>query len=253
MAGRNPQRPSSEPSLSPKTALGLLRQQKGKAMKLVEERRFLEEDIEPWRIHTVNLLDQALGSNSAALYHAAFYNWQTHSYDEDEEAEYADDVQKALPRAVNTLTQVIEYLETIALDTKKETKDEDLWSGLHPKITEIAQPRFESKHFADAVEASLKEANDRVKSLVKARTGKEYDGADLMRKAFSPNAPIISLADMSTTSGQNEQQGYMEIFAGAMTGIRNPKAHSNLVIDEKRTMHLLYLASLLMYKLDEAK
>ena len=47
--------------------------------------------------------------------------------------------------------------------------------------------------------------------------------------------------------------GYMEIFAGTITGIRNPKAHDNIVIDEKRAIHLLYLASLLMYKLDEAK
>ena len=45
----------------------------------------------------------------------------------------------------------------------------------------------------------------------------------------------------------------MEIFAGAMTGIRNPKAHSNIVLDENRAIHLLHLASLLMYKLDEAK
>ena len=50
-----------------------------------------------------------------------------------------------------------------------------------------------------------------------------------------------------------KQLGYMEIFAGTMTGIRNPKAHSNIVIDEERGTHLLYLASLLMYKLDEAK
>jgi uncharacterized protein (TIGR02391 family) len=75
----------------------------------------------------------------------------------------------------------------------------------------------------------------------------------LMKQAFSLNKPIISLSDLSTKSGQSEQQGYEEIFAGAMTGIRNQKAHSNIVIDEKRATHLLYLASLLMYKLDEAK
>ncbi len=74
-----------------------------------------------------------------------------------------------------------------------------------------------------------------------------------MRQTFSPRTPIVALADLSTESGKNEQQGYMDIFAGTMTGIRNPKAHHNVVIDEKRTIHLLYLASLLMYKLDEAK
>ncbi len=44
----------------------------------------------------------------------------------------------------------------------------------------------------------------------------------------------------------------MYIFAGAMTGIRNPKAHDNLTISIERATHFIFLASLLMYKLDEA-
>jgi hypothetical protein len=48
------------------------------------------------------------------------------------------------------------------------------------------------------------------------------------------------------------QQGYMQIFAGSMTGIRNPKAHENISIDSVRAVHFLFLASLLMAKLDEA-
>jgi uncharacterized protein (TIGR02391 family) len=134
-----------------------------------------------------------------------------------------------------------------------KTENPSFWSNLHPKVVELGKPRFEANHFADCVEASFKEVNDRVKSMVKTRTGQENDGVPLMKQALSPNGPIISLADMSTSSGKSEQQGYMEIFAGAMTGIRNPKAHSNIVIDEKRAIHLLYLASLLMYKLDDAR
>ncbi|MEP6933432.1 MAG: TIGR02391 family protein [Nitrospirota bacterium] len=137
--------------------------------------------------------------------------------------------------------------------SKRSVNIDDFWHTIHPKITEIARPRFEAKHLADAVEAAAKEVNDRVKSVVKTRTGKDDDGSPLMKQAFSLNNPIISLADLSTKSGQSEQVGYMEIFSGTMTGIRNPKAHSNLVIDEKRAIHLLYLTSLLMYKLDEAK
>lgn len=127
------------------------------------------------------------------------------------------------------------------------------WEHLHPTVVKFAKPRFESGHLADAIEACLKEVNAAVKARNKERTGKEYDGADLMKNTFSPKNPVITLADLSTESGKNEQQGYMEIFAGTMTGIRNPKAHGNIVIDEKRAIHLLYLASLLMYKLDEAK
>lgn len=43
----------------------------------------------------------------------------------------------------------------------------------------------------------------------------------------------------------------MQIFSGAMTGIRNPKTHKNIKIDKKRAIHFLFLASLLMYKTDE--
>jgi hypothetical protein len=44
----------------------------------------------------------------------------------------------------------------------------------------------------------------------------------------------------------------MEIFAGAMTGIRNPKAHGNVNPAAKEALHLICLASLLMHKLDDS-
>ncbi len=43
----------------------------------------------------------------------------------------------------------------------------------------------------------------------------------------------------------------MQIFAGTMLAIRNPKAYNNIVIDRSRAIHFLYLASLLMGKYDE--
>jgi uncharacterized protein (TIGR02391 family) len=124
------------------------------------------------------------------------------------------------------------------------------WRLLHPEIISVAKTRFESGHFADAVEAGFKEVNDRIKKLCKTATGKEYDGADLMWKAFSPKQPILLLGDLSTDTGKDMQQGYMEIFAGAIIGIRNP---TNIAIDPERAIHFLFLASLLMFKVDEAK
>jgi len=43
----------------------------------------------------------------------------------------------------------------------------------------------------------------------------------------------------------------MEIFAGAMLGIRNPKAHKNLTISRERAIHHPFLAGLLFFKSDE--
>lgn len=125
------------------------------------------------------------------------------------------------------------------------------WCLIHPEIERISRKRFEAGHQADAVETALKHVNSVVKDIVRKSRATELDGSSLMNTAFSPNNPVITLADLSTDSGKNIQQGYMQIFAGAMTGIRNPKAHGVLEIDDEKAIHLLFLASLLMKKIDE--
>ena len=72
-----------------------------------------------------------------------------------------------------------------------------------------------------------------------------------MQTAFSPNKPLIVLADLSTQTGKDMQRGYMDLFAGAMAAIRNPKAHGNVTITPDRALHLLFLASTLWYTLEE--
>jgi uncharacterized protein (TIGR02391 family) len=152
---------------------------------------------------------------------------------------------------IYNLEEVIKQLPEYqpATPTAKPT---DIWNMLHPVISGVAKSRFDAGHYADAVETALKHINATVKAKVKKKTGNELDGSKLMQAAFSVNNPVISLDDLSTQSGKDAQVGYMQIFAGAMTGIRNPKAHEIINIDEQRAIHLLFLASLLMYKLDEA-
>jgi uncharacterized protein (TIGR02391 family) len=172
------------------------------------------------------------------------------------------------PKKTNTLQEKLNYAggrityKNCALDEiikrlplydeNIEKEELDIWSLIHPAIAGISKSRFESKHYADAIETALKYINELVKGKVKKTTGKELDGAPLMQFAFSPNNPIIAFDDISTDTGKNIQQGYMQIFAGAMTGIRNPKAHGIVEIDEKRAIHFLFFVSLLMHKLDEA-
>ncbi len=125
------------------------------------------------------------------------------------------------------------------------------WEFVHPRICTLARPRFEAGFFGDAVEASFKEVNDAVKRIVRDTEGRELDGASLMTTAFSPQNPIIRLTQLVTDTDRNIQQGYMQIMAGSMTGIRNPKAHGNLNPDSTKALHLIALASLLMHKVDE--
>jgi uncharacterized protein (TIGR02391 family) len=125
------------------------------------------------------------------------------------------------------------------------------WQFVHPRICALARPRFEAGFFGDAVEASFKEINDAIKRIVRDLDGREIDGANLMNTAFSPQNPIIRLTNLTTDTDKNIQQGYMQIMAGAMIGIRNPKAHGNLNPDSTKALHLICLASLLMHKIDE--
>jgi uncharacterized protein (TIGR02391 family) len=139
-----------------------------------------------------------------------------------------------------------------SLDTAQQLIEASgLWLLLHPRVVELAKPRFESGHYADAVESAFKELNAMVKELYIKSGGDELDGVSLMRKAFTPGNPAIRLDDLSTETGRNIQQGYMDLFAGSMSGIRNPKAHSNLNITPQRACHHLALASLLFFKLEE--
>jgi len=125
------------------------------------------------------------------------------------------------------------------------------WSDINIRIQAVAKDRFQNGHYADAVEASFKEINDIIKKQYKNKLGDEIDGDTLMRKAFTSSqnnnyTPHFKLADNSTESGRNIQQGYMDIFAGSMKGIRNPKAHANHHASPDEAWEMIVLASHLM-------
>ena len=68
---------------------------------------------------------------------------------------------------------------------------------------------------------------------------------------FSANEPIVEFCDRTNDTGQNTQKGYMQMLAGSMLALRNPKAHENIGLDENEAFRRLMFASMLMYKIDE--
>jgi len=148
------------------------------------------------------------------------------------------------------LPEIRHLLEHTEIDQQPDP-NETFWQLLHPRIVALARPRYENGFYGDAVESCFKEVNDAVKRLYADATGREADGVGLMNSAFSPSNPIIRLTSMATQSERDEQKGYMQLYAGAMTGIRNPKAHANINPDSRKTLHLVSLASLLMHRLEE--
>ena len=90
-------------------------------------------------------------------------------------------------------------------------------------------------------------------NTVKVKAGlqqTDLTGAKLMQTAFSPNKPLLRLNECVSTSEQNEQSGYMQILAGCMVGIRNPRAHDSDWEDtEERSLQLLSFANHLMERI----
>lgn len=208
-----------------------------------------------WKDRTVESILAVTSPNSDAstMFRSfAFWNLRTTaksliSWHPSDQQRYETD----LTRARRLLEDLIEELESHGGEGSEVAPN--FWALIHPEIEAIARMRFNSRHYGDAVEAALKHVNNAVKARFVAAGRSEEDGASLMYAAFAPSNPVIRLDDLSNETGRNVQQGYMQIFAGVMIGVRNPQAHANVVIPEERATHLLFLASLLRFKLDEAR
>jgi len=132
-------------------------------------------------------------------------------------------------------------------------KEHDVcWDYIHPAIIAVSKSKLIDGYYSDAVESALKEVNSRVKKLYKKIRNEERDGQDLMRKAFSAGNPALIFEGLDNESGRNVQEGYSNIFAGAIQAIRNPKAHENTNISRDEAVKRLVFAGLLMDKIDEA-
>jgi uncharacterized protein (TIGR02391 family) len=121
--------------------------------------------------------------------------------------------------------------------------------ALHPEVARAASDRYRSGHYADAVEASVKALNN----LVRLRSDEALDGISLMQKVFSPRSPILQFNELANQSDQDEQLGFMQMFSGAVSGLRNPRAHGFIQDDPERAREFIAFVSLLAKLLDGAR
>lgn len=121
--------------------------------------------------------------------------------------------------------------------------------NLHPKVKAVSESLFKDGHYSDAILKSLISLEDNVKE----KSGvSDKQGFDLMNHVFNEERPILKLNKLATRTDKDEQKGFRFIFAGVITGVRNPKAHTIVVQkDPFKTLEYLSLASLLFKCLDE--
>ena len=160
-----------------------------------------------------------------------------------------------------------------AIDLAKSLQNEIAWSGFNQESLNEPDPDKEAfyefvldadlrskteklfldGHYARAVEEAYKYIDNLVKKRVR-KLCKASSGAKLMRTALSPNKPILMLNENLTEVDVDEQQGYMDIFAGCKTGIRNPRAHdTDLNDDRDYALKLLSWADHLVSRIKNSK
>jgi len=122
--------------------------------------------------------------------------------------------------------------------------------NFHPRIVKASRSQFKSGHYTDAIFNAFR----CIEVFAKEKSGIDGRGASLMHKIFNEKNPIIRLNEMRRDFEIDEQAGFRFIYVGAMTGIRNPKAHAEIQQrDPYRTLEYLSLASLLAKRLDEGE
>jgi uncharacterized protein (TIGR02391 family) len=158
-------------------------------------------------------------------------------------------------------TQVIAILK--GLIARLEEKKADFRAGavvapssyfdrlnLHPRISDVSRDLFMDGHPWNAVFAASKA----LVNYVKEKSGRDdLDGAALMTTVFSKNVPVLAFNDLLNQTEQDEQQGMMNLFLGAVLAIRNQGGHAFPEGSEQRAIEYISFLSLLAYRVQEAK
>jgi uncharacterized protein (TIGR02391 family) len=158
-------------------------------------------------------------------------------------------VQGAIGKLQSAISMLKERLEEAGETAGSRAITAYAGLDLHQEIARAASKLYQDTHYANAVEAAVKALN----GLVRLRSGLDIDGTSLMEGAFSPNNPILKFNDLSDQSDRDEQKGFMMLFSGAVSGLRNPRAHGFIHDDAERALEFIAFVSLLAKLLDEAK
>lgn len=159
--------------------------------------------------------------------------------------------------------------KTIFLKARRLQEEIDASSGMLPRNSAERQPSvdifdqlvtdkalkktveklYRDGHHARAVEEAYKFIDNLVKKSAK-QSDTNLTGSKLMTTVFNGNTPILKINAGESASERDEQIGYMQIFSGCMTGIRNPRAHEcDWEDSEQRALQLLVLANHLVERI----
>jgi uncharacterized protein (TIGR02391 family) len=164
--------------------------------------------------------------------------------------EFARGLPDTIPMLEGLIRRLEEKREDLGGDTTAQVRAAFDGLDLHPRIADVCVDLYRDGHYRNAVaDASVALVN-----FVKEKSRRhDLDGAGLMTTVFSKNQPILAFNDRRDRTEEDEQEGMMHLFLGAVLALRNPRVHN--LLDDSPEMALEYIAliSLLAKRVDQAK
>ena len=220
----------------------LISKQFAESIRVLNRPLFSQQFAESIRALTRPLFSQQFAESIRALNRPLVNNWHV-----------ASTVSLNVnPRVVTTREEPQTWPDSIGLGAEDHslTGEKPCWFALFDALIKDDGLRRSCRSlFADGYYAlAVQRAYIYIDNWVSNRSGRDdKDGADLMRTVFSPKNPVLKLNNLQSRSGENQQQGYMHIFEGAMIGIRNPRVHEYAIEDTPgEALEMLVLANHLM-------
>lgn len=152
--------------------------------------------------------------------------------------------------ALQTFTPVIKALHAIIPEYPLLH-----WRHLHDALRDRIKSHYESRQYGQAADEGTKIYCELIRKL----TGLDEDGTDLTGSSFGGNRPRIVVADLSSETGRNMQDGQEALSRGLIKGFRNPVSHAPMdsvvpkTFSELDCLNILSLISYLLARLDNAE
>jgi uncharacterized protein (TIGR02391 family) len=118
--------------------------------------------------------------------------------------------------------------------------------NIHSDVSLVSSRLFDDGHYSQATLEAFKLVDKKVSEIA----GIEDTGFSLMMTAFNETRPLILLNDLTSVGDKDEQRGFRHVFAGAMAGIRNPRAHDHRSDTIDLCLDHLSVASVLLRTLE---
>lgn len=174
---------------------------------------------------------------------------------------YETPIQKVRQDILESIAKAISVLEAIKSHFNETLEDAGITGSvksikayegleLHPVIAKASSQLYKDGHYSNAVEDAVKALN----ALVRLNSGVEdRDGVQLMEFVFSTKNPVLQINSLLDQSDVDEQKGFMSLFSGAVSGLRNPRAHKIIKDDPEMALEFIAFISLLAKFADKSK